>query len=50
VWRGWGFDSGFYEKYNINREKYEMNNLKPLPDDDWDLLMKAPLEGYRYVK
>jgi hypothetical protein len=44
------FDSGFYEKYNINREKYEMNNLKPLPDDDWDIWMKAPLDGRRYVK
>nr|CBH36737.1 hypothetical protein BSM_02140 [uncultured archaeon] len=44
------FDSGFYEKYNINREKYEMNNLKPLPGDDWDIWMKAPLDGYRYVK
>jgi len=27
-----------------------MNNLKPLPGDDWDLWMKAPLDGYRYVK
>ena len=44
------FDSGFYEKYNINREKYEMNNLKPLPGDDWGIWMKAPLDGYRYVK
>jgi len=44
------FDSGFYEKYNINREKYEMNNLKPLPGDDWNIWMKAPLDGNRYVK
>lgn len=44
------FETGFYEKYDINRERYEMNNLKPLPDDDWNLWMKAPLDGYRYLK
>jgi len=44
------FKNGFYEKYDINREGYEMNNLKPLPDNDWNLWMKAPLDGYRYVK
>ena len=43
-------ESGFYENYDINRERYEMNNLKPLPGDDWDLWMKAPLDGYRYVE
>jgi len=44
------FETGFYDKYDINREGYEMNNLKPLLDDDWDIWMKAPLDGYRYVK
>lgn len=44
------FETGFYEKYDINRDRYEMNNLKPLLDDDWDLWMKAPLDGYGYVK
>jgi hypothetical protein len=44
------FESGFYEKYDINRGEYEMNNLKPLPGDDWDLWMKAPLDGYIYMK
>jgi hypothetical protein len=44
------FKSGFYEEYDINRERYEMNNLNLLPDEDWNLWTRAPLDGYRYVK
>ncbi len=44
------FESGFYDEYDINRERYEMNNLKPLPNDDWGLWMEAPLDGYIYVE
>ena len=44
------FKSGFYEEYEINRERYEMNNLNLLPDEDWNLWTRAPLDGYRYVK
>jgi hypothetical protein len=28
---------GFYDKYNINRDKYNMNNLQLLPENDWNL-------------
>jgi len=44
------FETGFYDNYNINREQYEMNNLQLLPDDNWDLWTKAPLEGERYIR
>lgn len=44
------FENGFYDKYNINRDSYEMNNLIPLPDDNYDLWMKAPLDGYSNIR
>ncbi len=44
------FENGFYDKYNINRDRYEMNNLTPLPNDNYDLWMKAPLDGYRNIR
>ena len=44
------FENGFYDKYNLNRNKYEMNNLQPLPRNDYDLWMKAPLDGYRNLR
>jgi hypothetical protein len=34
---------GFYDKYNINRDKYKMNNLQLLPENDWNL-WTAPAE------
>lgn len=39
------FENGFYDKYNIDRNRYEMNNLQPLPKDSYDLWMKEPLGG-----
>lgn len=27
----------FYDRYNINRDAFEMNNLQPLPDNSWGL-------------
>jgi len=44
------FESGFYGKYDLNRNEYEMNNLQPLPDDNYDLWMQAPLDGYRHLR
>jgi hypothetical protein len=44
------FENGFYDKYNLNRNKYEMNNLQPLPRNDYDLWMKATLDGYRNLR
>jgi len=34
---------GFYDDYNISRDKYRMDNLQPLPDDNWSL-WTAPTE------
>ena len=33
--------NGFYDNYNINREKYDMSNLQQLPDNSWDLWTSA---------
>ncbi len=37
--------NGFYDKYNINREKFEMDNLQRLPDNDWNLWTSATQDG-----
>jgi hypothetical protein len=34
---------GFYDGYNLHREQYNMDNLQPLPDNDWNL-WTAPTE------
>jgi len=44
------FENGFYDKYNLNRNRYEMNNLQPLAPYNYQLWMKAPLDGYRYLR
>ena len=44
------FENGFYDKYQLDQNKYEMNNLQPLPDDNNDLWMEAPLDGYRHLR
>ncbi len=44
------FENGFYDKYNSDREGYEMNDLKLLPDDSHELWMKACLDGYKHVR
>jgi hypothetical protein len=44
------FDNGFYDKYNLNRDQYEMNNLKPLPDNNYDLWMTVPMDGHKNIK
>lgn len=46
----YGFENGFYDKYQLDQNKYEMNNLQPLSDDNYDLWMKAPLDGYRHLR
>ncbi len=37
--------NGFYDDYNINREKFEMDNLQKLPDNDWNLWTSATQDG-----
>jgi hypothetical protein len=44
------FENGFYDKYNLNRGKYEMNELELLPKDDYNLWMKTPLDGHKSIK
>ncbi len=44
------FENGFYDSYDLNRQRYEMNNLVPLPDRDHDLWMKAPRDGPRNLR
>jgi hypothetical protein len=44
------FKNGFYDRYNVDRNRYEINNLQPLPKDSYDLWMKAPLDGYRHLR
>lgn len=36
---------GWYDDYDLHRGEYDMGNLQPLPDDAWELWMKAALEG-----
>jgi hypothetical protein len=44
------FDVGFYDKYSLDQNKYEMNNLTPLPGDDYSLWTAAPLDGYKHLR
>jgi len=44
------FENGFYDNYNINRGKYDMNNLQLLPKNNYDLWMKASLDGNRHLR
>jgi len=39
------FDNGFYDAYNLNRHTYFMNNLQPLPNDNYELWMAPALNG-----
>lgn len=43
-------DNGFFEKYDLNRNKFEMNNLKLLTGDNYNLWMQSPLYGSKYIK
>lgn len=36
---------GWYERYDLIRDQYDMGNLEPLPADDYDLWMRAVLDG-----
>jgi hypothetical protein len=44
------FENGFYDKYKLDQNKYEMNNLQPLPNDNHDLWTKPPLDGYKHLR
>jgi hypothetical protein len=44
------FENGFYDKYNINRQQYNLKNLQRLPDKNYNLWMEAPVDGTRHLK
>jgi len=44
------FEHGFYDKYKIEQNRYEMNNLQLLPDDNHQLWSKAPVDGYQHLR
>ena len=39
------FETGFYDKYDIDREKYKNSGLQPLRNDDYDLWSKPAKNG-----
>jgi len=43
------FENGFYDKYNLDRQRYEMSNLQLLPGDNYDLWMKAAKDGQQHL-
>ena len=44
------FENGFYDRYNSNREPYELTKLLLPPSDNNDLWMESPLDGYRHAR
>ena len=44
------FPRGFFEKYDPERSRYQMDSLQPLPPDAFDLWMKPVLQGNRQLK
>jgi len=41
---------GWYEQYDLHRDEYEMNQLAPLPADDYELWMRAVLDGLARIR
>ncbi len=42
--------AGWYEQYDRDRDQYEMNQLAPLPADDYELWMRAVLDGLSRIR
>jgi hypothetical protein len=42
-------DPSFYDRYDINRGRFEMSNLQRLPADDYGLWTSVPLPGDRHI-
>ena len=38
-------ENGFYDGYNLHRQEYSMNDLRLLPNNDWDLWTSPTLPG-----
>ncbi len=43
------FENGFYDKYKLEPGKWNLSGLVPLPSKNYDLWMKAPLDGKQHV-
>jgi len=44
------FENGFYDNYNLHRQQYDMSNLQLLPGDNYELWMKAALNGQQHLR
>jgi len=44
------FENGFYDKYDLDRNQYEMSNLQLLSGDNYDLWTTAPLDGVQHIR
>jgi len=44
------FQNGFYDKYNLHRNEYEMNGLEPLPENNYELWNRAVLDGEAHLR
>ena len=44
------FNSGFYSQYNLDRNRYEMNNLQPLPESNHDLWIQVTQDGHANLR
>jgi len=43
------FDLGFREEYEAGRERFRLQNLEPLPEDNYDLWMAPVLDGEQHL-
>jgi hypothetical protein len=41
--------NGWYDTYDLHRGEYDLSGLQPLPDGDWDLWMRAVLDGLNRI-
>lgn len=44
------FENGFFEKYNLQRNRYNLSNLQPLPDNSYKLWTSPPLNGTAHLR
>ncbi|MBN2207868.1 MAG: hypothetical protein JW759_01010 [Candidatus Coatesbacteria bacterium] len=43
------FENGFYDKYDLHRQQYEMSNLQPLPDNNIQLWTAPTKDGGQHL-
>ncbi len=48
--RVYEFESGFYDRYDLQRERYEMSNLQVLPENAYELWMQHRLDGHQHLR